>query len=35
MAQWPDNRFTTWLTYLIVFVGFPLLCLLSWWWVRR
>lgn len=34
MAHWPDNRFTTWFTYLIVFVGFPILCWLSWWWLR-
>lgn len=34
MAQWPDNKYTTWFTYLMVFVGFPLLCWLSWWWLK-
>ena len=34
MAQWPDNKFTTWFTYGLVFVGFPILCWLAWLWMK-
>jgi hypothetical protein len=34
MARWPDNLRGTLLTVLSVFVLFPLLCLLAWWFVR-
>jgi len=34
MAQWPDNNYTTWFTYAFVFVGFPILCWLSWLWLK-
>jgi len=35
MARWPDDARSTWLTVLLVFVLFPLLCVLAWWFVRR
>jgi len=34
MGRWPDSSRSTLVTALIMFVGFPLLCLLAWWWVR-
>jgi hypothetical protein len=34
MARWPTNLWTTLFTYGVIFVGFPLLALLFWWWVR-
>jgi hypothetical protein len=34
MAQWPDNKLTTILTYLLVFLGFPILAWLSWLWLK-
>jgi hypothetical protein len=34
MAQWPENRFTTVLTYLLVFVAFPILAWLAWLWLK-
>ena len=34
MAEWPHNKYTTWFTYLCVLVGFPILCWLSWWWLK-
>jgi hypothetical protein len=34
MARWPRHVWTTLYTYLVIFVGFPLICLLAYWWVR-
>jgi hypothetical protein len=34
MGRWPDNLRSTWMTFLAIFVLFPLLCLLAWWFVR-
>jgi len=34
MARWPRHAWTSLLTYGIIFVGFPLLCLLAYAWVR-
>ena len=34
MARWPDNFRSNLATLAIVFVLFPLLCLLAWWYVR-
>jgi len=34
MARWPRHLWTTLFTYGVIFIGFPLLCLLFWWWVR-
>lgn len=34
MARWPYSRWTTIFTYATIFVGFPLLCLLAYAWVR-
>jgi hypothetical protein len=34
MARWPKTVWTTFFTYVVVFVGFPLLCLLAFRWVR-
>jgi hypothetical protein len=34
MGRWPDNVRSTWLTFLIIFVLFPLLAALAWWFVR-
>ncbi len=34
MARWPRRTWTTLLTYAIIFVGFPLLCLLAYAWVQ-
>lgn len=33
MARWPDNLRATLVTALLVFVVFPLLCFLAWWYV--
>jgi hypothetical protein len=33
MARWPDNFRGTLITFLLVFVLFPLLCWLAWWFV--
>ena len=35
MARWPQNLWTTVFTYASIFVGFPLLSFLLWWWVRQ
>jgi len=35
MARWPDNTRSTLLTLLLIFALFPLLCLLTWWFVYR
>ncbi len=35
MARWPQNLWTTVFTYTSIFVGFPLLAFLLWWWVRQ
>jgi len=34
MGRWPDNTRSTATTFLLIFVLFPLLCLLAWWFVR-
>jgi hypothetical protein len=34
MGRWPDNTRANWLTFALIFVLFPLLCLLAWWFVR-
>jgi len=34
MARWPDNWKSNLLGFLIVFVLFPLLCWLAWWWLQ-
>lgn len=34
MARWPEHAWTTIFTYGLIFIGFPLLCLLLWQWVR-
>jgi hypothetical protein len=34
MFRWPDNPATVILAYGLVFVGIPVLCLLSYLWVR-
>jgi hypothetical protein len=34
MARWPQHAWTTIFTYLAVFLGFPLLGLLAYAWVR-
>ena len=34
MARWPTHVWTTLFTYGAAFIGFPLLCLLFWAWVR-
>jgi hypothetical protein len=34
MARWPRHTWTSLFTYLVMFVLFPLLCLLAYLWVR-
>jgi len=34
MARWPERLWTTLFTYSVIFVGFPLLCYIFWYWVR-
>ena len=34
MARWPQHHWTTIFTYVAIFVGFPLLCLLAFAWVQ-
>jgi hypothetical protein len=34
MARWPRNYWTTIFTYAAIFIAFPLLCYLAYWWVR-
>lgn len=34
MARWPEQRWTTWFTYLAIFIGFPALCILAYLYVR-
>lgn len=34
MARWPRNYWTTLYTYLVIFIGFPVLCLLAYGFVR-
>jgi len=34
MARWPDNLKSNILGFTIVFVIFPILCWLTWWWLR-
>lgn len=33
MARWPDSVRSNLIGFLIVFVFFPLLCWLAWWWL--
>jgi hypothetical protein len=35
MARWPDKTRSTLLTFVLIFILFPLLCFLAWWFVRR
>jgi len=34
MGRWPDDSRSIWTTILLIFVLFPLLCALAWWYVR-
>lgn len=34
MGRWPDNHRSTLLTFVLIFVLFPLLCWLCWWFVQ-
>ncbi len=34
MARWPRHLWTTFFTYGVIFLGFPLLSYLMWKWVR-
>lgn len=34
MARWPDNPRANLWGFLLVFVLFPLLCWLTWWYVK-
>jgi hypothetical protein len=34
MGRWPDEKRTTLVTALLMFVLFPALCWLTWWFVR-
>jgi hypothetical protein len=34
MARWPDNPRSVLLTLALIFIVFPLLCLLAYWYVR-
>jgi len=34
MFRWPDRPLTVFLAYGLVFVGLPVLCLLSYLWVK-
>ena len=34
MFRWPDRLLTVILVYVLVFVGVPVLCLLSYLWVK-
>ena len=34
MGRWPDDKRLTLVTVLLVFALFPLLCGLTWWFVR-
>lgn len=33
MGRWPDNTRSTIITFVLIFVLFPLLCYLAWWFV--
>jgi hypothetical protein len=35
MARWPDNGISNFVRFVIVFVLFPLLCWLAWWWLNQ
>lgn len=35
MGRWPNQRRSQWTTFGIMFVLFPLLCWLAWWFVKR
>ena len=34
MARWPDTPQGTWVTFALIFLLFPLLCALAWWFVK-
>jgi hypothetical protein len=34
MGRWPDDKRSVWTTITLIFVLFPLLCALAWWYVR-
>ncbi len=34
MGRWPDDSRSVWTTAFLIFLLFPLLCLLAWWYVR-
>lgn len=34
MARWPDNLKSNVVGFIIVFVLFPILCWLAWWWLN-
>jgi hypothetical protein len=34
MARWPRHTWTTLFTYGLMFLGFPILCLLAYLWVN-
>lgn len=34
MARWPQHTWTTWVTYGLIFILFPLLCVLAYAYVR-
>jgi len=35
MGRWPDSRRSTWTTIVLMFVLFPALCWICWWFVNR
>ena len=35
MGRWPDDKRSQLSTFVIMFVLFPLLCWLAWWFVKR
>lgn len=34
MGRWPDDKRSTWITALLIFLLFPFLCWLAMWWMR-
>jgi hypothetical protein len=35
MGRWPNEKRSSITTFLLIFVAFPLLAWLAWWYVRR
>jgi len=35
MARWPDQFRSNLIAILLIFVLFPVLCWLAWWWVKH